>query len=79
MLSLNNNSPAVLCTRAPLEKEINARWGDRVNVCFSLPNCLEVMGAGVSKGNALARVAEKLGHSLENCIAFGDGMNDLEM
>jgi len=63
----------------PLEKEINARWGDRVNVCFSLPNCLEVMGAGVSKGNALARVAEKLGHSLENCIAFGDGMNDLEM
>lgn len=62
-----------------LEKEMHTRWGRRVNVCFSLPNCLEVMGAGVSKGNALERVARKLGYSLENCIAFGDGMNDLEM
>lgn len=32
-----------------LEEAINARWGDRVNVSFSFPTCLEVMGAGYPK------------------------------
>lgn len=66
-------------TLLPLEKQINQRWGDRVNVSFSLPVCLEVMAGGVSKGEALARVARLLGYGLRDCIAFGDGMNDLEM
>jgi len=38
-------------TLLPLEQSINARWGDRVNVSFSLPTCLEVMAGGVSKGH----------------------------
>ncbi len=63
----------------PLEEAINARWGDRVNVTFSLPTCLEVMGGGVSKGHALKQVVKIMGYSLSDCIAFGDGMNDLEM
>ncbi|MCE0491642.1 sugar/pyridoxal phosphate phosphatase YigL [Pantoea sp. Mb-10] len=63
----------------PLEQAIEARWGDRVNVSFSLPTCLEVMAGGVSKGHALEAVARQLGHSLDACIAFGDGMNDVEM
>lgn len=63
----------------PLEQAIEARWGDRVNVSFSLPTCLEVMAGGVSKGHALEAVAKQLGHSLKACIAFGDGMNDVEM
>lgn len=62
-----------------LEKAINLLWGERVNVSFSLPHCLEVMGGCVSKGHALKQVAKILGSSLEECIAFGDGMNDLEM
>jgi hypothetical protein len=37
------------------------------------------MAPGVSKGAALKAVAESRGLSLENCIAFGDGMNDLEV
>ena len=37
------------------------------------------MAQGVSKGAALARVAERLGVALGEVIAFGDGMNDLEM
>ena len=41
--------------------------------------CLEVMAGGVSKGHALEAVAKKLGYSLQDCIAFGDGMNDAEM
>lgn len=63
----------------PLEAAINARWGDRVNVSFSLPTCLEVMAGGVSKGHALEYVAKLLGYTLKDCIAFGDGMNDMEM
>lgn len=63
----------------PLEQAINARWGDRVNVSFSTLTCLEVMAGGVSKGHALEAVAKKLGYSLKDCIAFGDGMNDAEM
>lgn len=60
-------------------RRINARWGDRVNVSFSTLTCLEVMAGGVSKGHALEAVAKKLGYSLKDCIAFGDGMNDAEM
>lgn len=63
----------------PLEEAINARWGDRVNVSFSFPTCLEVMAGGVSKGHALEQVSKLIGYSLKECIAFGDGMNDLEM
>ncbi|WP_312468566.1 sugar/pyridoxal phosphate phosphatase YigL [Pseudescherichia sp.] len=63
----------------PLEQAINARWGDRVNVSFSTLTCLEVMAGGVSKGHALEAVAKAMGHSLKECIAFGDGMNDAEM
>lgn len=63
----------------PLEQAIVARWGDRVNVSFSLPGCLEIMAGGVSKGHALEAVAKLLGHSIQECIAFGDGMNDKEM
>lgn len=64
---------------AALEDALNARWGDRVNVSFSLPVCLEVMAGGVSKGHALDQVAKTLGYSLQDAISFGDGMNDKEM
>ncbi|HFZ8996561.1 TPA: sugar/pyridoxal phosphate phosphatase YigL [Citrobacter freundii] len=63
----------------PLEQAINARWGDRVNVSFSTLTCLEVMSGGVSKGHALEAVSQAMGYNLNNCIAFGDGMNDAEM
>lgn len=63
----------------PLEEALIARWGDRVNVSFSLPTCLEVMAGGVSKGHALDAVSQSLGFGLKDCISFGDGMNDKEM
>lgn len=62
-----------------LEKLLNTRWGDRINASFSLPVCLEVMAGGVSKGHALNKVAQLLGYQLQDCISFGDGMNDKEM
>lgn len=61
------------------EQQLNDKFGDQLNVAFSTPWCLEVMAAEVSKGEALKVVAESLNLTLENCIAFGDGMNDVEM
>lgn len=68
----------------PLERAINTDWGDQVNVTFSQKNCLEVMAGTVSKGSALQKVlAHPLfasqQYTLKDCIAFGDGMNDLEL
>lgn len=61
------------------EDRFNATFGEQASVAFSTPFCLEIMGAGVSKGEALAAVAAHQGASLKDCIAFGDGMNDVEM
>lgn len=50
-----------------------------VMTTFSLPSTLEVMVAGVSKGAALERVCARRRFDLSEVIAFGDGLNDLEM
>ncbi len=62
-----------------LEREIKAAYGDAVSTAFSLPTCLEVMSAGVNKGYALNEVLTLKRQTAENTIAFGDGMNDVEM
>ncbi len=61
------------------QTQLNQLFGDKVTTAFSTPHCLEVMAKGVSKGEALQAVARSLGYELDNCIAFGDGMNDVEM
>lgn len=61
------------------ENQLREAFGEQLNIAFSTPWCLEVMAAEVSKGDALKAVAESLGLTLENCVAFGDGMNDVEM
>ncbi|MBU2897553.1 Cof-type HAD-IIB family hydrolase [Vibrio hepatarius] len=61
------------------EQQLNERFSGKLNIAFSTPWCLEVMAAEVSKGEALQVVANSLNLTLENCIAFGDGMNDVEM
>ncbi|HYN76628.1 MAG TPA: Cof-type HAD-IIB family hydrolase [Lamprocystis sp. (in: g-proteobacteria)] len=62
-----------------IERAVVSRFGERVSTTFSLPITLEVMAHGVSKGAALARVAQRLGVDLARVIAFGDGMNDLDL
>ncbi|MEC7940943.1 MAG: Cof-type HAD-IIB family hydrolase [Pseudomonadota bacterium] len=61
------------------EQKLKETFGDKLNVTFSTPWCLEVMIAEVSKGHALDAVAKSLNLTLDNCVAFGDGMNDAEM
>ena len=50
-----------------------------IKVTASTWNNLEFNIASAHKGNALKRFAEHLGFTLANCMAFGDGMNDLTM
>ena len=61
------------------EQKLKEAFGDKLNIAFSTPWCLEVMAAEVSKGHALDAVAKSLNLTLDNCVAFGDGMNDAEM
>lgn len=50
-----------------------------IKVTSSAWNNLEFNIASANKGNALKRFAESLGLTLENCMAIGDGLNDLSM
>ena len=49
---------------------ISARW----NPCFT-----DITVQGADKGNALRQLAKYLGISLDECIAFGDGGNDMSI
>ena len=50
-----------------------------IKVTASTWNNIELNIKSAHKGNALKRFAEHLGFGLENCMAFGDGMNDFTM
>ena len=58
--------------------EISAAFPD-IKVTSSTWNNLEFNARTAHKGVALRRFAEVLGLTLENCMSFGDGMNDLTM
>lgn len=81
------NVAKVFITREDKDHEKLVLWEDkfktafsgRASIVFSTPFCLEVMDRNVSKGHALEAVAKMKGYKLEDCIAFGDGMNDFEM
>ena len=62
-----------------LEHELLVRYADQATVVFSRDDCLEVMAANVNKGNSAREALAGFGISLEEAIAFGDGMNDYEM
>jgi len=62
-----------------LEQRLRQDFGERISLTYSTPICLEVMNKNVSKATALAQVIEQREYGLQDCIAFGDGMNDVEM
>ena len=65
-------------TLGAIRDEMSARFPE-LRVTASTWNNLELNSAAAHKGNALRRFAEHLGLTLENCAAFGDGLNDLSM
>ena len=67
--------PAV---RDAIAADIKTRF-DGLAVSSSTFNNLEFNAASAHKGRALERFAEHFGWTLDNCMAFGDGLNDLSM
>ncbi|GAA4649950.1 sugar/pyridoxal phosphate phosphatase YigL [Kistimonas scapharcae] len=63
----------------PLEAIIRESLGEQVSITWSSPECLEIMAAGVNKGQALAELLPRLHAKPGDIMAFGDGLNDLEM
>ena len=70
-------STAIDCLRE-LSDELAARFPE-IKVTASTGNNLELNIKTAHKGNALKRFAAHLGLTLDNCMAFGDGMNDFTM
>ena len=58
---------------------VKASVGEKGNVFFSEPWFLEVAPPGIEKAEALRWLCNKLGASMSEVIAFGDGMNDVSM
>ena len=62
-----------------IRARLNERFGNSVYVARSLPTFLEIMNAGVSKGDGLLTVMKLRGLSAEMVLAAGDEENDLMM
>ncbi|WAI11805.1 MAG: Cof-type HAD-IIB family hydrolase [Buchnera aphidicola (Macrosiphum albifrons)] len=62
-----------------LKRKITDCYGGKVHINFSVPGCLEIVSGTTSKGHGLKLISNLLGVPLNNCIAFGDGMNDQDM
>ena len=62
-----------------LRPTLAAEFGDRLFIAKSLPHFLELASPSISKGTGLAFVAEHLGFTAAQTVAFGDGENDREL
>ena len=61
-----------------ISRVVSASFPD-IRITASTRNNIELNIETAHKGRALERLAEHLGMTLENCMSFGDGMNDLTM
>lgn len=55
------------------------RFSDKLLVCLSGENWVDFMNLNVNKGHAIKRLQEIYSISYEECMAFGDYLNDYEM
>ncbi|MCL2762057.1 MAG: Cof-type HAD-IIB family hydrolase [Treponema sp.] len=62
-----------------IRRAMTDRFGNRVYIVNTYPSFLEIMNAGVSKGEGLKIVMDYRGLKPEEVIAFGDEENDLPM
>ena len=63
--------------RSELEREL--RDGEDCSLTSALPGMVEVLPAGASKGEAVARLLDDMGVRPEEVVALGDGENDVEL
>jgi len=62
-----------------IRKRMQERFADKISVMRSYPTFLEIINAGVSKGEGLRIAMEHRGLKPEEVIAFGDEENDVPM
>lgn len=66
-------------TSSELTEEIEALGLGGVEYAVGWTAWLDISPAGVSKASALAEVSSEFGLGAQNCLAVGDGSNDIEM
>lgn len=62
-----------------LRQELLAKFGGRAEIFFSSRTYLEIVAAGVNKGEAVKILSALFGVPLENTVAVGDEANDRSM
>jgi Cof subfamily protein (haloacid dehalogenase superfamily) len=62
-----------------LEARLKARFDGRLYISKSLPYFLEFASPDVTKASGMDFVAQHLGFTAEQTVAFGDGENDVEL
>ena len=62
-----------------IQEEIKKRIGDEIHIAFSSDTFLEAMNKDVNKGITLKWILDHFGISTDECAAFGDAENDLDM
>jgi Cof subfamily protein (haloacid dehalogenase superfamily) len=62
-----------------LERRMKERFGGRLYISKSLPYFLEFAHPDVTKASGMDFLAQRLGVSREQAVAFGDGENDVEL
>jgi Cof subfamily protein (haloacid dehalogenase superfamily) len=62
-----------------VEQRLKQHFGKRLYISKSLPYFLELAAAGVTKGAGLEFLAEHIGFTRAETVAFGDGENDVEL
>jgi hypothetical protein len=62
-----------------IRAKMTERFGERISITRSFPTFLEILNAGISKGEGLKIAMLHRGLKPEEVIAFGDEENDLSM
>lgn len=70
------SAPQLQALRERLE---SSTYQDQLNLTSSMYTFLELLPQGVNKGVALKEVMRRRSIPLEQVVAFGDGLNDLEL
>lgn len=64
---------------SPVYEDLSLKFKDKYNIAKTTPRWLECNPKGISKGDTIIKLAQKLGIGKDEMIVFGDGENDLSM